>query len=61
MEFFAPSLFEEKNIKNPLTYKGFGRPRKSDYINGIEAQKLLNYLMLGQIIIQRKKHDQKTR
>lgn len=54
MDFYSQPLFKDKTIKNPLTYKGRGRPRKSDYINAIQAQKILNQT-LNTYIDQRRK------
>lgn len=43
-DLYGVSIFEQKTIINRLQYKGKGRPRKSDYITFMEAQKMMNTL-----------------
>ena len=46
IEFFGVSVFDGASIINREVYKGIGRPKKSDYMTFIEAQKKLNGYML---------------
>ena len=44
MGFYGDSLFEAPTIIDREKYQGKGRPRKTDYISVIQAQKKINSL-----------------
>ena len=41
-QFYSPSILESAMFVNPRTYKGRGRPRKTDYMTLAESWQFLN-------------------